>query len=84
MSKEDKEAALAADVLVDGELGNALMGELSAKWHQEGVAAALAGSSFESPDLWSSDHKDGWMDGMYEMDLAVDEAQYTPRPGIDF
>lgn len=84
MDKFDKQAALAADVLVDGQLGDALMGELAAKWYAEGREAALAGEPFESPVLWSEAHKDGWMDAMHAEDLAVDAAQYTPRPGIDF
>lgn len=28
--------------------------------------------------------RDGWLAAKRQQDLAVDEAQYTPRPGIDF
>lgn len=30
------------------------------------------------------DEMDGWCEYMREIDKAVDEAQYTPRPGFDY
>ena len=84
MSEDDKKAAEAADLQLDAERGWELMREVSRHCWQVGYDAAADGLPIDHPALWSSDHRDGWMAAMREADLAIDEAQYTPRPGIDF
>lgn len=84
MNDFDKKAAEAADLRLDAENGRELWRTIAAQHRREGGALASDGIDFDSPLLWSPLHKDGWLEYMRLLDLAADEAQYTPRPVVDF
>ena len=84
MNEEDKQAAEAADLRLDAERGWGLWRSMTVRWCAEGAELAAEGADVDDERLWSRYHKEGWGAAMRAADLAVDEAQYTPRPGIDF